>query len=82
MPRVSDTDFVRAVLREWAEDAGDASRARRAHQAYVSTQSNHDGFFVILDEEMLQELRLRVRVQELADGDADAPKIEGRPSDE
>jgi hypothetical protein len=72
MSRVRGTEEVRAVLVEWANDWSDPARAERAHDAYMSTGvlSGEGGaiFYVVVDEEMFEELRQRVPVEEIDDG--------------
>jgi hypothetical protein len=67
MPRrIRDTPEVRALLREWAADTADRSRAERAHNAYVSTSVTlDDGFFIVVDEQLLEELSRHVVVEPL-----------------
>jgi hypothetical protein len=72
MPRLRKTGELRTVLAAWADDRRDRLRADRAQEAYLSTDamSGEDGrpiFFITVDDDLLAELRRRVRVEELPD---------------
>jgi hypothetical protein len=65
MRKIRDTSEVRAILGQWAEDL-QHPHAMRAQEAYVSTEPDEDGAFVItVHPELLAELRRQVEIEEL-----------------
>ena len=64
MRKIRDTNEVRALLRQWAEDDVHP-QALRAHAAYVSTEPDGKGAFVItVHPKLLADLRQHVEVEE------------------
>ena len=65
MRKIRDTDKVRAVLGQWADDL-EHPQAMRAQEAYVSTEPDEGGAFVItVHPDLLAELGRHVEVEEL-----------------